>query len=165
MSETIITVSKPIDAGSKKSPIKANPDRVLTWPEGKLKIESFANVEGVTNPFAIKQADEHTLQHDVSTFWRNNGGNLKKLPDAPTAGRKLWFDGEVVRLNHNFEPGEKGSDRISIAVENAIKTAELLTKADKSNPVTAEQQLRNSGLTRKDLESALAKLKEIEKEG
>jgi len=138
----LITITKTINAGSKKVG-----SHNIEWPKGQLEIESFANVEGVSNAFAIKQADQHTLQHDVSTFWRNNSGDLSKLPDAPTAGYKLWYKDGIVHLNHDFEPGEKGADRISIIVEDAIRIADLLTKDDPSNPVTAERRLRNSGMT------------------
>ena len=154
------TVHKCIAAGKRVIEGKDDKaDKVLRWPENpRLEIESLANHMPDAPAVVIAGFDSQILHHDASNVWKSTEGQLDKLPNKPTEGRKLWFDGKVIRLNWDFQPGQSGSTRIDQLVATVLNYAKVMTASDPSNPITPETAARQMGLTSSDITSVLARL-------
>lgn len=183
--ELFETMTKDIDGGiSYRDPNGARIP-TGRWPEVKdLKMEALTPtalrqlVEDDNEDVLVeicRSYNDQEKQHGFSSAYRrcgqfgaevpeiDNVGNVTKwkaasdMPTAPDAGRKYWLDlvTNTLRRNWSFKTGQSGTTRLEAAVQHAINTARMLTKADKNNPVTAEQMLKNSGLTNADLQKAL----------
>jgi len=150
---------KSITAGAAKRDKKDGTTVQIIWPANPaLKVESLENKYPDYPDFVIATFDAQILQHDASGAWRNCEGDLTKLPKEPTEGKKLWFDGEVIRINWGFKPGESGSARIDQLTETVKKFAHAMSAADKDNPISPAQAVAMMGLSAADQKAVLAKL-------
>lgn len=62
--------------------------------------------------FVENLIDSQLLQHDYSAAAlaeatkSNDKVGVNRLPTEPREGRKLWYDGEMIRVNWDFKPGQ-----------------------------------------------------------
>jgi hypothetical protein len=158
-SDGVIYTSKAIAGGTKKQTVKKDGSlsKKVVYPSNDdLRVESLENHLPNAPRFVIKAVDDQLKQHDASNAWRNTGGDMSKLPTKATAGKKLWWDGECIRVNWSCEVSERGgSSRIKTLTASVQLFADSLSKADPTRPISMAQAVVMMGLNKADQRSVL----------
>jgi len=160
----IKTTSKSIDGGQKhEDPKDLTSKVILSWPAGRITIESAAMV--TDSAIIIAAVDSQLKQHDASGLWRTTNGftdvdenGFLLIPTVKTGGKKFYLeviDGEpVLRVNWDYVPAERtGADDKTAAV---LSKAKVLASA---LGTTVEFQILDMVCDRRTKEAALAAYK------